>query len=115
MGVTTVTRPELASTLNTPPVLGSATPTRHWSRLAAVSELSRGGILHTEVRAVSCHHLVYLQITHRGRLVRSYLRMDWRTVSLLSRLRNTNCWLMQSSHCWEKESRTAGPFWSLAM
>ena len=58
MGVTTVTRPELASTLNTPPVLGSATPTRHWSRLAAVSELSRGGILHTAVRAVSCRHLV---------------------------------------------------------
>ena len=58
MGVTTVTRPELASTLNTPPVLGSATPTRHWSRLAAVSELSRGGILHTAVRAVSCRDLV---------------------------------------------------------
>ena len=58
MGVTTVTRPELVNTLNTPPVLGSATPARHCSRLAAVSELSRGGILHTAVRAVSCRHLV---------------------------------------------------------
>ena len=53
-GVTTVTRPELASTLNTPPVPGSATPTRHCSRLAAVSELSRGGILHRD----SSHRLV---------------------------------------------------------